>query len=69
MDFDIFLEELKKAGLSRDEFIEKTGLTSNTLIGWATKRQGRKTQPWVNSWIELYISNKEKEIVIKALRD
>jgi hypothetical protein len=69
MDFDVFLEKLKEAGLSKEDFINKAGLTSNTLRGWATERQGRKTQPWVESWLELYVSNKEKDIVIKALKD
>ena len=69
MDFDVFLEKLKEAGLSKEDFINKAGLNSNTLRGWATERQGRKTQPWVESWLELYISNKEKDIVIKALKN
>lgn len=68
MDFDKFLEKLKEAGLSKEEFIEETSLNSNTLKGWATERQGRKTQPWVDSWLKLYINNKEKDIIIKALR-
>jgi hypothetical protein len=68
MDFDTFLEKLKEAGLSREDFTQMTGLTSNTLKGWATERQGRKTQPWVDSWLDLYINNKEKDIVIKALK-
>ena len=68
MEFDKFLEKLKEAGLSKEDFTGITGLTNNTLIGWATERQGRKTQPWVKSWLELYINNREKDIVIKTLR-
>ena len=40
----------------------------NTLKGWATERQGRKVQHWVESWLNLYIDNKKKDIVIEALR-
>lgn len=38
------------------------------MVGWATTRQGRKTPGWVDSWMELYISNKEKNIIIRELR-
>lgn len=68
MDYDKFLEKLKEASLSKEEFTELTGIGSNLVKGWGTQRQGRKTQPWVESWLDLYISNKEKDIVIKALR-
>ncbi|ABB43401.1 conserved hypothetical protein [Sulfurimonas denitrificans DSM 1251] len=69
MEFEKFLERLKEAGLSKDDFTELTGLSGNTLIGWATERQGKKTQPWVKSWLDLYINNREKDIIIKALRN
>lgn len=68
MEFDIFLEKLKEAGLSKEEFTKKTGLNLNTLRGWATERQGRKTQVWVDSWLELYIDNKKKDIIIEHLK-
>ncbi|KIM08090.1 MAG: hypothetical protein KU29_05405 [Sulfurovum sp. FS06-10] len=68
MDFDTFLIKLKEASLSKEEFIELTGTNMNTLKGWATERQGRKVQHWVESWLNLYIKNKEKDIVIKTLR-
>ena len=68
MEFEKFLEQLKEAGLSKDDFTELTGLSNNTLVGWATERQGKKTQPWVKSWLNLYISNREKDIIIKVLR-
>ncbi len=68
MNYDLFLEKLKEAGLSKDEFLELTNTNPNTLKGWATERQGRRVQHWVESWLELYINNKEKDIIIKALR-
>lgn len=68
MDFDTFLIKLKEASLSKEEFVELTGTNMNTLKGWATGRQGRKVQHWVESWLELYINNKNKDIIIEALR-
>ncbi len=68
MDYDKFLEKLKEASISKEEFTELTNISSNLVKGWVTRRQGRKTQPWVKSWLELYINNKEKDIVIKALK-
>lgn len=68
MDYDKFLEKLKEAGLNKDEFVELTKTNPNTLKGWATERQGRRVQHWVESWLELYIDNKEKDIAIKVLK-
>ena len=68
MDFDTFLIKLKEASLSKEEFVELTGTNMNTLKGWATERQGRKVQHWVESWLHLYMDNKKKDIVIEALR-
>ncbi|WP_419771330.1 MAG: XRE family transcriptional regulator [Candidatus Marinarcus sp.] len=68
MNFDLFLEKLKEASLSKEEFIKYTKVNPNTLKGWATERQGRKVPHWIVSWLELYINNKEKDIVIKALK-
>jgi hypothetical protein len=68
MDYNEFLEKLKEASLSKEEFTDLTGIGSNLVKGWGTQRQGRKTQPWVKSWLELYIKNKNKDIVIEALR-
>ena len=68
MDFDTFLIKLKEASLSKEEFVELTGTNMNTLKGWATERQGRKVQHWVESWLNLYMDKKKKDIVIEALR-
>ena len=68
MDFDTFLIKLKEASLTKEEFVELTGTNMNTLKGWATERQGRKVQHWVESWLHLYMDNKKKDIVIEALR-
>jgi hypothetical protein len=38
------------------------------MNGWATTRQGRKTPEWVDSWINLYLSNRDKDIIIRELR-
>lgn len=68
MDFDDFLDKLKEANLTKEEFTDLTGIGDNLLKGWGTQRQGRKTQPWVESWLNLYIKNKEKDIAIKVLK-
>jgi hypothetical protein len=68
MDFDTFLIKLKEASLTKEEFVELTGTNMNTLKGWATERNGRKVQHWVESWLSLYMDNKKKNIVIEALR-
>lgn len=68
MDFDTFLIKLKEASLTKEEFVELTGTNMNTLKGWATERNGRKVQHWVESWLSLYMDNKKKDIVIEALR-
>lgn len=69
MNYDLFLEKLKEANLSKKDFIEKTGITDNLLKGWATQRQGRKTQPWVKSWLELYIKNKRNDEIILLIKE
>lgn len=69
MDFDKFLKKLQDASLSKKDFTNLAGIGDNLVKGWATKRQGRKTQPWVESWLNLYISNKEKDIAIKILKN
>lgn len=68
MDFDTFLIKLKEASLTKEEFVELTGTNMNTLKGWATERQGRKVQHWVESWLNLYMDNKKKDIVIEHLK-
>ena len=68
MNYDEFLLKLKEAGIDRDEFAELTKTNKLTMNGWATTRQGRKTPECVDSWVELYISNRKKDIVITELR-
>lgn len=68
MNFDDFLKKIKEIGLTKEDFSELTGLNSNTLKGWATKRQGRKTQKWVESWLQLYKNCKDQNIIIEALK-
>ncbi len=68
MNYDNFLKLLKEANLNKDEFIELTGTKLGTYNGWGTVRLGRKTPLWTESWLRLYIANKNKDIVIEALR-
>ncbi len=68
MEFDLFLATLKEAGLTRNEFVSLSGTNEDTFRGWATKRQGRKVPYWVQSWLNLYINNKKKDIAIEILK-
>jgi hypothetical protein len=68
MDYNLFLVRLKEAGLSKSEFISLSNTNENTLKGWATERHGKKVPYWIESWLNLYIDNKKKDIVIEALR-
>ena len=69
MNYDEFLLKLKEAGIDRDEFAELNKTNKLTMNGWATTRQGRKTPEWVDSWINLYLSNRDKDIIIRELKN
>ena len=68
MNYDSFLLKLKEAGIDKDEFAKLSKTNKMTMNGWATARHGRKAPNWVESWMELYILNRQKDIVIKELR-
>ena len=68
MEYKIFLKLLKEANLSKDKFMELSKTKFGTFKGWGTERQSKKTPEWTESWLNLYIENKKKDIVIEALR-
>ncbi len=68
MDYDNFLKLLKEANLTKSEFREFTKTKLGTYNGWGTARLGKKTPSWTRSWLKLYIDNKNKDIVIEALK-
>lgn len=69
MNNDEFKELLKKASLSKKEFSELIGTTTQSVNNWNVK--GRDIPYWVKSWLLLFIENKDckelKEIIKKNI--
>ena len=58
-------ELLKKAGLSKKAFSEILGTSNQALNNWAT----RGVPYWVESWLNLYIENKECKELKEIIRE
>jgi DNA-binding transcriptional regulator YiaG len=56
MEKEIFKELLKKANLNKKQFAELLETEYNTVNAWGTN--GRNYPYWVESWLRLYIDNK-----------
>jgi len=56
MEKEIFKELLKKANLNKKQFAELLETEYNTVNAWGTN--GRNYPYWVESWLRLYINNK-----------
>ena len=63
MNRETFKELLKQAGLTKKTFAELLGTSYNAVNGWGTNDRGYPY--WVQSWLTLYIENKE----CKELKD
>ena len=65
MENEEFKILLKNAALTKKSFSELLGVSYNAVNGWGTN--GRDYPYWVQSWLELYIENKDckelKEII------
>ena len=65
MEYDEFKSRLKDIGLTVKDFAKLSGVGYGTCSSWA--RPNRKVSAWVDSWLNLYIENKEfqtyKELV------
>ena len=65
MNNEEFKALLKKASLTKKSFSELLGVSYNAVNGWGTN--GRDYPYWVESWLSLYIENKDckelKEII------
>lgn len=66
MDYNLFKELLLKAGLDKKKFISLTNTPETTYNNWA-KKNIYKTPKWVKAYLDLYIKNRENEIVVKKL--
>lgn len=71
MEQSQFKELLKQADLNKKTLSEILGTSYNAVNGWGTNNRGYPY--WVESWLKLYIENKEcrelKQILKEALKD
>jgi len=66
MDKNKFLELLQIANLSKKEFAALSKVSYGTVSNWS---EDRPVPDWVESWLELYIDNKECKELKQLLRD
>jgi len=64
---DEFKELLKQAGLTKKSFSELLGTSYHAVNGWGTNNRGYPY--WVESWLNLYIENKECRELKQLLKD
>jgi hypothetical protein len=62
-------DKLLVAGLDKESFSRLTNTPISTINEWSSKRNGKyKDCPnWVESYLNLYIKNRDNEIYIKKL--
>lgn len=66
MDNQTFEELLKDAGLTKKEFAQLVDMNSNSVTNW---NKSDKVPQWVNSWLKLYIENKECKELKQILKE
>jgi len=52
-----FKELVKKANLTKKSFSDLVGTSTQSVNNWSNKDRG--VPYWVNSWLNLYIENKD----------
>jgi hypothetical protein len=62
-----FKELLKQADLNKKTLSEILGTSYNAVNGWGTNNRGYPY--WVESWLKLYIENKECRELKQLLKD
>ena len=67
MTTETFKELMNNAGLSKKAFSEILGTSYNAVNGWGTNNRGYPY--WVESWLTLYIDNKECKELKQLLKD
>ncbi len=67
MDRDRFKTLLKNANLTKKAFSELVGTSYNAVNNWGTN--GRDYPYWVESWLSLYIENKECKELKEIIRE
>ncbi len=67
MNANLFKEHLLLAGLTKEQFSILTHTPLPTINGWLTTRTN-KTSEWVNSYLDLYIENRNNKVIIEDLK-
>lgn len=69
MDNHTFKNKLLDAGLEKEDFSKLTNISTSTIAGWTTKRNGEAQvfPAWVEPYLDLYIENKKNKICIKTI--
>ena len=67
MNNDIFKELLKKGNLTKKAFSELLGTSTQSVNNWGSN--GRDIPYWVESWLTLYIENKECKELKAIIRE
>ena len=67
MEQSQFKELLKQADLNKKTLSEILGTSYNAVNGWGTNNRGYPY--WVESWLKLYIENKECRELKQLLKD
>ena len=67
MEYDTFKQTLKDNGLTLKAFSELSGVKYDTCSKWG--KDGRPVSDWVESWLTIYIENKECRELKQMLKD
>lgn len=67
MEYEVFKQTLKDHGLTLKAFSELSGVQYGTCSKWG--KDGRPVSDWVESWLNLYIENKECKELKRVLQD
>lgn len=66
MNNQAFEELLKSAGLSKKDFAALVEMNYNSVTNW---NKSDKIPQWVDSWLNLYIENKECRELKQVIKD
>ena len=67
MEYEVFKQTLKDHGLTLKAFSEAAGVKYDTCSKWG--KDGRPVSDWVESWLTLYIENKECKELKQIIKD
>jgi len=67
MEYENFKQTLKDQGLTLKAFSELSRVQYSTCAKWG--KDGRPVSDWVESWLSIYIENKECKELKRLLRD